>query len=117
MLNKIKQKLGNFYYIHIAKSVDRETVLRIIIDAELKKYGVNMQYVTDHPDINGERWYYYYTFDSEKEFNKWKKFSNKMLKKAFPYADKFILDREFSMLNLMWGLRTSYENENSKSSK
>lgn len=111
----IIKRLKQFYYVYIAKRINKELAVKLIIDKELQKYNVDMYYVMEHPKINGEDWFTYYTFDSEKEFNRWKKFSLKILKKAIPYADDYILNREFSMLNLMWGIRENYErNKNNK---
>lgn len=111
----IIKRLKQFYYVYLAKRINLDLAVKLIIDKELQKYNVDMYYVMEHPIINGENWCNYYTFNSEKEFNRWKKFSLKILKKAIPYADDYILNREFSMLNLMWGIRVNYErNKNNK---
>lgn len=111
----IIKRLKQFYYVYLAKRINLDLAVKLIIDKELQKYNVDMYYVMEHPIINGENWCNYYTFNSEKEFNRWKKFSLKILKKAIPYADDYILNREFSTLNLMWGIRVNYErNKNNK---
>lgn len=111
----IIKRLKQFYYVYLAKRINLDLAVKLIIDKELQKYNVDMYYVMEHPIINGENWCNYYTFNSEKEFNRWKKFSLKIIKKAIPYADDYILNREFSTLNLMWGIRVNYErNKNNK---
>lgn len=113
MFNKLK----DLYLIHLARRISDEDCLRLIIDNELKKYKVNMQYVIANPEINGIPWYTYYTFNSEKEFKRWEKFSKKILRKRHTsgISDDFIR-KEFSMLNLMWGLKTNYAIGNNSNS-
>ena len=105
MLRKIK----DFYYVHIAKRIkDKEVLFRLIIDAQLKKYGVDYDYIMKNQQIEGEPWYTYYTFDSKQESEKWEKFAKKLFRKATPSADESYINKRFSMFNLMWGLKTTY---------
>lgn len=109
MINRIKNRLKYFYYLYLANRIDRDLAIKLIVSKQLEKYNVDMQYVIDNPKIEGKDWYIYYTFDTEKEFEDWKKFSLKIIKKVYPRADENWINKEFSMLNLMWGLKTLYD--------
>ena len=104
MLKRIK----DFYLVYFSRRISEDDCLRLIIDKELKPYKVDMQFVLDNPEIEGEPWYIHYKFNNENEFIKWKKFSLKMIKKAYPYLLDDSIKKEFSMINLMWGLKTNY---------
>lgn len=114
VVNKIKQSLRDFYLIYFSKKMSKDDAVRLIINKELKRYKVDIDYVKDNPTIGGERWYEYYTFNSEEEYEKWEKFSKRILRKVFPYSDKKFIDNEFSYLNLAYGLRCKYGNKNNK---
>lgn len=108
-MKKFKQKIKDFYLIHIKRRLTSDEAVRLIIDNQLKKYNVDMTYIINDPEIDGVPWYNYYTFDSKKEYQKWEKFAKRMIKKSRSYSDEKVINREFSYLNLMWGLKTNYD--------
>lgn len=108
-MKKFKQKIKDFYLIHIKRRLPYDEAVRLIIDNQLKKYNVDMTYVINNPEIDGDPWYTYYTFDSKEEYQKWEKFAKRILKKSCPYLDEEIINRRFSYLMLMWGLKTNYD--------
>lgn len=117
---KFSDKLRNFYLINIAKTMSGNDGIRIIIDKALKKYNIDYNYVQKHPYINDIVWCSHYTFDSEEEFKSWERFSKKIIKKVltkklgiFNYykPSKEQINREFSWINLMYGLKYNYESK------
>lgn len=87
---------------------DYEKFLKKIINKQLKPYKVTYDYVKNNPKIEGEDWWYYYTFNREKDYLKWKKYTIKQIKKYYPYLnDKKVL-QQFGLIDLMWGLRHNY---------
>ena len=84
----------------------------LLIDKELEKYGVTSKQIREIPDgkVNGENWYQYYTFDSKEETDNWKKFCLDILSNhVTPKLHKSRIEREFAMLDLMWGLKRNYD--------
>lgn len=102
------KRLKDFYLAYLARRVPENDAVRLIVNKQLAKYKVDMEYVKENEKIDGEDWYNYYTFNSEKEFNSWKKFAKRIIKKTYPYLDESGINKEFSMLNLMWGLKRNY---------
>jgi hypothetical protein len=84
-------------------------VLKLIIDKELEPYGVTKEFVTENVEIEGAPWYEYYTFNSEEEYNNWKKFSIELIAKEIQPRNKKVALKEFVMLDLMWGLKHNYK--------
>lgn len=108
-MKKFKQKIKDFYLIHIKRRLPYDEAVRLIIDNQLKKYNVDMTYVINNPEIEGDPWYIHYTFDSKEEYQKWEVFAKRMIKKSCPYLDEEMINRRFSYLMLMWGLKTNYD--------
>lgn len=87
-------------------------LVNLLIDKQLEKYGVTCKQMRELPDgkIEGKDWYDYYTFDSEEEYNKWKEFCLDVLSnQVTPKLPKRLVETEFAMLDLMWGLKRNYE--------
>lgn len=93
----------------INKKLTEEEALRLIINYQLKPYGVDIDYVKLHPTINEFEWFYHYTFKTKQQYNRWKFFSYEMLKRCMPHLPKKEIAKEFSMIDLMWGLRHEYK--------
>ena len=81
-----------------------------IINYMLRKYNVDFDYVVSNPEIGGVPWYQYYTFDSEKEYEKWKKYALKQFNRAYPYSSENFNKRRVVWLDFQYGLKKSYEN-------
>ena len=89
-------------------------LIDLLIDKELEKYGVTCKQIRELPDgkINGKDWYRYYTFDSEEEFNNWKSFCIDVLTNHItPKLPKKLICLNFSVIDLMWGLKRNYEED------
>lgn len=97
-LNKIKK---NYLF-------SENDLLKLIIGKELLKYGVSMKDVFENPMVEGQNWFQYYTFDSEKEYKKWESFCMKVLRLRHPLYNEGYLHMNFGMLNLQWGLKHNY---------
>ena len=109
-IQNIKWRI-KYFLINIFRT-SPEKAERNIINYMLKPYKVDIQYVIDNPKIEGKDWFFYYTFNSVKEYDKWKKYALKQFKKAYPYStDEFNL-RRFSWIDLCYGLRQDYIKSN-----
>jgi hypothetical protein len=87
-------------------------LIDLLIDKELEPYGVTCEEMRALPEgkINGVHWYQHYTFNTPEEYNAWKEFCIDILSKQItPKLHKSIVEREFAMLDLMWGLKRNYE--------
>jgi hypothetical protein len=109
VVNKVKQYLTDFYLIHFKKNLSKDEATRLIVNAELKKYGVDYNYVIEHEKINDKFWYEYYTFNSKEEYEKWEKFCKRIIKKTIPIYTDSEVNIEFSYINLFIGLKNNYE--------
>lgn len=110
-MNKIIRKIKDWYLINISRKLTEEDCIRLIIDNELRQYNVNMDYVFKNSKIDGENWWWHFTFDSKEESLAWENFSKKLLRKTYTWADESIINKKFQFINLMWGLRTNYDIE------
>ena len=99
-------QLDDWLYYRNRKSKDE--IVRLIINKQLKPYKVDYDYVIKNPQINGEDWFRYYRFNNEKEFEKWKRYSIKLLKRHVTQGSEEIANREFSMIDLYYGLMHNY---------
>lgn len=102
-------QLDDWWFYKFRKSSDK--VLEMIINKELKPYNITMKDVIANPKIDGEDWFIHYTFNNQKEYDKWEKYSIKLIKKHIVNDDK-MARREFSMVSLNYGLKTNYDNRN-----
>ena len=108
LINKIKDwlvELDDLWYYRHKKS--EEEVYRLIINKQLKPFGFNYDYVIKNPEIEGESWFTYCTFNSEREYNKWKKYSINLIKKNITRSDK-LARKEFAWIDLYCGLKHNY---------
>lgn len=99
-------RLNDWWFYKYAKSKDE--VIKMIINKQLKPYKVDFDYVVKNPQIEGIDWFIYYTFNSEKEYNKWKKYSIKLLRKHIVYSEE-LAKKEFLWIDLYCGLKHNYE--------
>lgn len=84
---------------------DIDAILEKMINAELKPYGKKMKDVLGVPN-----WFQKYTFNSEKEYLKWKDYCiNLMTKGVTPKRTESQANREFLWLNLMYGLKCKFD--------
>lgn len=81
-----------------------------IINYMVRKYNIDFDYVVSNPEIEGMSWYQYYTFNSEKEYEKWKKYALKQFKRAYPYSTEEFNKKRVAWLDFQYGLKKSYEN-------
>ena len=89
-------------------------LIDLLIDKQLEKYGVTCKQIKEilNGKINGENWYQYYTFDTQEEYNNWKKFCLDILSNHItPKLHKSRIEIEFAMLDLMCGLKRNYEED------
>lgn len=86
---------------------DKNDIVKMIVNKQLKPYGVNYDHVVKSPKINGEDWFIHYTFNNEQDYNKWRKYSIKLIKKHIT-NDQKMAEREFSWIDLYCGLKHNY---------
>lgn len=96
-----------YFYKFIHKT--EKQIIENIINYELKKFGSSYNQVLKEPKINGEEWYTYYTFSTEKEYRKWKRYSIKQIKKKSPYMTNNYALKQFSWVSLQYGLKLGYD--------
>ena len=84
---------------------DRDKILEMMINAELKPHGKKMKDV-----LGKDKWFTKYTFKTEKDYSKWKDFCiDLMTKKVSPKQSQSVAEKEFQMLDLMYGLRCKFD--------
>ena len=86
-------------------------LISILINKELEPYNTTYEEVIEIPDgkIGEKYWYNYYTFKTEEEYNNWKDFCIDILTHyTTPKIPKSLIIKEFSMFDLMWGLKQEY---------
>lgn len=107
---KIKTLYWNFkdYLINLYR-ISPETAEIRIVNYMLKPYNVDCDYVIKNPEINGVPWYQYYTFNSEEEYKRYKKYALKQYRKAYPYSNEKYINSIFSGLDLYCGLKRNYD--------
>lgn len=98
-------RIDDWFYYKFKK--DNSEVLKMIINKELKPYGVDYDYVREHPVIEDEEWWRHYTFKSEKDYLKWKKYSINVIRRHLT-RDKRRARQEFVWIDLCYGLRHDY---------
>jgi hypothetical protein len=83
---------------------DRDKILELMINAELKPYGKKMKDV-----LGKDNWFQEYTFKTEEEYLKWKDYCiNLMTKEVSPRQTKARAEKEFMYLDLMYGLKCKF---------
>jgi hypothetical protein len=81
----------------------KDDVQKEIINAMLKKYNVDIEYVYKNPIIEGQPWYQYYTMSTE-EHKVWSEWAIKLIRKRLRYNKKRA-EQSFAMLDLYCGLK------------
>lgn len=90
--------------------IGEEALLEKLINLELKSYKVTYQDVKKEKQGKKNPWYQRYTFNSTKEYNKWKTACMKILTtQTIPKLSKKIAEREFLYLDLMYGLSCRFK--------
>ena len=84
------------------EKVTKKNVVNHLINKELAYVGKTIEDIKDDPE-----WYRNNTVTKE-QYEEWKEYSKKTLKKVLRYNKNFI-DREFAMLDLMYGLKVIEE--------
>lgn len=97
------------FFVNIWR-ISPEKAERNIINKMLKPYGVDINYVIKNPEIEGISWYQYYTFNSLKEHNRWKKYAFRQYKRAYPYSSSQYIEKKVKWMDFQYGLKTNYEN-------
>ena len=87
------------------RELSDDEIVRKCVNKELKPYGVDYDYVITNPRIEGKEWYNYYTFKSDKEYLKWKKYCIYLLKKRYPYLTEEYIQHKFTWFDLQYSLR------------
>lgn len=87
------------------EKVTKNNVVNHLINKELAYVGKTIEDIKDDPE-----WYRNNTMTKE-QYEEWKEYSKKTLKKVLRFNKKFI-DREFAMLDLMYGLKVIEEDNN-----
>lgn len=84
---------------------DGDKILELMINAELKLHGKEMNDV-----LSKDNWFREYTFKTEEEYSKWKEYCiNLMTKEVSPKRTIKEAEREFTWLDVMYGLKCEYE--------
>lgn len=86
------------------EKITRANIVDHLINKELAYVGKTMEDIKDDPE-----WYRNNTMTKE-QYEEWKEYSKKLMKKVLKYKKHFI-DREFAMLDLMYGLKVLEENK------
>ena len=95
------------------KKYSLKQAIEMMINKELEPYGVNIKDVRKNPEINGEPWYIHYTFKTEKDYEKWKKYCiNLMLHQVDLPLTEEQAKLEFSFFALNYGLKCDYVDTN-----
>jgi hypothetical protein len=85
-----------------------DELLNLLLNKQLEPYNITVEDLMKLPEgkINGVWWYEYYTFKTVEDYNIWKNFCVDILRNhTTPKLDKRRIEKEFSMLDLMWGLK------------
>ena len=80
-----------------------DNVIRLIINRELCKYGVDYDYVKRNRIIDGLSWYEYYKFKNPKEYISWEKYSIRIITTYYGVTREKA-KREFSFISLNYSL-------------
>ena len=92
------------------EKVTRRNIVDHLINKELAYVGKTMDDIKDDPE-----WYRNNTMTKE-QYEEWKEYSKKLMKKVLKYKKHFI-DREFAMLDLMYGLKVLEEENKEEENK
>lgn len=82
---------------------DYTALIKSLVDKMLEPHGVDYNYVMSNPEIEGKRWYQYYTW-TYKEFDEFKVWAIKEIKKHEKVSEE-IAKKKFGYFHLQFGLR------------
>ena len=103
-------KIYLWYFYKFIHKTDQE-IIKSIINYELKRFGSSYEKVLVEPKIDGDEWYMYYKFQSEKEYQKWERYSIKQIKRKSPHMTNEYAKKQFSWINLQYGLTHEYDSQ------
>ena len=92
----------------MSKKYTKEKLVTLFINKQLKKYNIDIEYVKQNQQIEGQPWYQYYTL-TETEAKKIKDWFIDILKTKSTIS-KNRIKQEFNWLDLMYGLRVIKDN-------
>ena len=112
MKNKIL-KLINLILLEVKLIFNKEertsnNIIKLIINKELWRFGVDYDYVVKHQKIDGKKWFEYYTFNSPKEYRSWERYSLRVIKWYYT-STKEQAQKEFSMVSLNYSLVLNFD--------
>ena len=84
------------------KEKDNTKIIETILNKMLEKYGIDLEYIKAHQEIDGREWFQHYTMTQE-EYETWKAWALEYLKST--HIRKERREKEFEWLNLIWGLK------------
>lgn len=112
MKNRILKWI-NLVFLEIKLIFNKEertstNIIKLIINKELYKFGIDYDYVVKHQEIDGKRWFEYYTFDNPKEYLSWERYSLRVIRWYYT-STKEQAKKEFSMLSLNYSLMFNFD--------
>ena len=112
MKNKIL-KLINLILLEIKLIFNKEertgnNIFKLIINKELCKFGVDYDYVIKHQEIDGKKWFEYYTFNKPKEYKSWEAYSLRVIR-WYDNTTKEQAKKRFSMISLNYSLVLNFD--------
>jgi len=81
--------------------------LHRLLNKSLEPYSVTVQEVHDI-EYDGLPWYQHFTFKTKEEFESWKEYCLKEIKKRYKINEQLV-HMEFNWLNFNYGLKTEYD--------
>lgn len=83
--------------------MDTTKLIERLVDKMLEPYGVGYEYVLANPQIEGQDWFSYYTWDTaqERDFREW---AIKEIRRSLK-CSKEEAKKEYDFFYLMWGLK------------
>lgn len=85
-----------------------EDTVRELVNLQLRKHGVDYDYVLENPMIDGQYWFSKYTL-TEEESEKFEAEALEIIRDKLK-CTVARARKEFTWFNLQWGLRVEYEN-------
>lgn len=92
-------------YDDVKKGGRYSTMVDCVIKEKKYLWGLFTRYYMEERKVP---WYWYFTFESEQEFNEWKEFCINLFRKELKMSKKGA-EKEFAWFNLNYGLKQNYE--------
>lgn len=86
------------------EKLNKDTIIPYLIDKMLDGKST-FEEVLANPSIDGVDWYTYYTWTEQEMLSYKKFFIDTLVKNCVPKFTKVMAEREWTMFNLMWGLK------------